>query len=45
MLASTPEGDAYTLDDYTKMLSEAGFRPPIQHPLPASMNHALISKK
>ena len=43
MLAMTPEGDAYTFDEYTVMLAEAGFEKPTAHSLPASVNQALIS--
>jgi 2-polyprenyl-3-methyl-5-hydroxy-6-metoxy-1,4-benzoquinol methylase len=45
MLATTPEGDAYTAHEYTAMLTEAGFQPPTQHVLPASTNQALIAVK
>jgi ubiquinone/menaquinone biosynthesis C-methylase UbiE len=45
MLATTPEGDAYTFAEYTRMLAEAGFRAPTAHPLPASMNEVIISKR
>jgi ubiquinone/menaquinone biosynthesis C-methylase UbiE len=45
MLATTPEGDAYTFDEYARMLAEAGFQPPIAHALPASFNHALIAAR
>ena len=45
MLATTPEGDAYTFEEYAGMLAEAGFQPPTQHALPASMNVAVIAKK
>lgn len=43
MLASTPAGDAYTFDEYAAMLTEAGFQKPVEHPLPASLNVALIA--
>lgn len=45
MLASTPAGDAYTYDEYAAMLAKAGFEKPVQHPLPASMNVALIAER
>ncbi len=45
MLAMTPEGDAYTFEEYAGMLARAGFKPPVAHALPASMNQALISAK
>ena len=45
MLATTPEGDAYTFDEYVAMLAEAGFQKPTPHSLPASMNQAVISVK
>jgi ubiquinone/menaquinone biosynthesis C-methylase UbiE len=45
MLAMTPEGDAYTFDEYAAMLTQAGFQRPAAQPLPASMNQALIATK
>jgi len=45
MLASTPEGDAYTLAEYADMLAKSGFNSPTQHSLPASMNTAVIATK
>lgn len=45
MLATTPEGDAYTFDELAAMLAVAGFEVPVQHALPASINVALIAKK
>jgi len=45
MLATTPEGDAYTLDEYAAMLAGAGFQKPTLHSLPASMNQAVVSVK
>src|SRR6266581_1265707 len=44
MLATTPEGDAYTFAEYADMLVESGFSPPVQHSLPASMNVAVIAR-
>jgi ubiquinone/menaquinone biosynthesis C-methylase UbiE len=43
MLATTPEGDAFTLEEYGAMLKEAGFQPPTAQTLPASMSTAIIS--
>ena len=45
MLATTPEGDAYTFAEYSDMLAQAGFNPPKMHPLPASINVAVVAKK
>ncbi|HXT41607.1 MAG TPA: methyltransferase, partial [Candidatus Angelobacter sp.] len=45
MLATTPEGDAYTFDEYAAMLAEAGFENPTAHSLPASVNQALIAAR
>jgi len=45
MLATTPEGDAYTFAEYADMLAQAGFKPPTVQPLPASMNVAVMAKK
>ena len=45
MLATTPEGDAYTFAEYSAMLAQAGFNPPAMHPLPASMNVAVIASR
>ncbi|HHY84818.1 MAG TPA: methyltransferase domain-containing protein [Verrucomicrobia bacterium] len=45
MLATTPEGDAYTFDEYSGMLAQAGFPPPQAHTLPASINTVLLAKK
>lgn len=45
MLATTPEGDAYTFAEYSDMLARAGFKAPAQHRLPASMNAAIVAKK
>jgi 2-polyprenyl-3-methyl-5-hydroxy-6-metoxy-1,4-benzoquinol methylase len=45
MLASTPEGDAYTLAELADMLAKAGFQKPIAHELPASVNQAVIAAK
>jgi ubiquinone/menaquinone biosynthesis C-methylase UbiE len=45
MLATTPEGDAYALAEYSHMLAQSGFSEPDQHSLPASMNVALVARK
>jgi hypothetical protein len=45
MLATTPEGDAYTFTELADMLAKSGFQPPTAHALPASMNQALIAVK
>jgi ubiquinone/menaquinone biosynthesis C-methylase UbiE len=45
MLATTPEGDAYTFAELADMLVKSGFQPPTAHALPASMNQALIAAK
>jgi ubiquinone/menaquinone biosynthesis C-methylase UbiE len=45
MLASTPEGDAYTFADFTDMLVKSGFEHPTAHELPASVNQAIIAVK
>jgi cyclopropane fatty-acyl-phospholipid synthase-like methyltransferase len=45
MLATTPGGDAYTFEEYAKMLAEAGFQKPTAHSLPASMNQAVVAKR
>ena len=45
MLATTPEGDAYTFEEYADILAQSGFSVPVQHSLPASMNVALVATK
>jgi ubiquinone/menaquinone biosynthesis C-methylase UbiE len=45
MLASTPEGDAYTLAELEKMLTEAGFKSPEAHRLLPSLDTAIIARK
>ncbi len=45
MLATTPEGDAYTFAEYSEMLAQAGFNPPTLHSLPASMNVAVVASR
>jgi ubiquinone/menaquinone biosynthesis C-methylase UbiE len=44
MLATTPEGDAYTLAEFEKMLTRAGFKSPESHPLPPVAT-AIIARK
>lgn len=44
MLASTPEGDAYTLAEFEEMLTGAGFRAVESHALPP-MWTAIIAQK
>lgn len=43
MLGTTPEGDAYTFADYQQMLVEAGFRDASLHPLPPTVQSAVIA--
>ncbi len=45
MLATTPDGDAYTRSEYEAMLAEAGFGPPEAHRIPASARTVLVSVK
>lgn len=45
MLATTPEGDAYTFPEYQEMLGRAGFAPPETHPLPPVSTAIVASKK
>jgi len=45
MLATTPEGDAYTFPEYQEMLGRAGFAPPEAHPLPPVSTAIIASKK
>lgn len=42
MLGTTPEGDAYTFAEYQKMLAEAGFHDVTLHPLPPTVQSAVI---
>lgn len=44
MLATTPEGDAYTFPEYQEMLGRAGFAAPEAHPLPP-LSTAIIAHK
>ena len=43
MLGTTPEGDAYTFAEYQQMLKEAGFHSAELHPLPPTMQSAVIA--
>ena len=43
MLGTTPEGDAYTFAEYQKMLAEAGFHDATLHPLPPTMQSAVVA--
>jgi precorrin-6B methylase 2 len=43
MLGTTPEGDAYTFAEYQQMLVEAGFSDPSLHPLPPTVQSAVIA--
>lgn len=45
MLATTAAGDAYTFDELNEMLSQAGFKPAQQYPLPPSIATAVIAGK
>jgi hypothetical protein len=43
MLGTTPEGDAYTFAQYQQMLADAGFRDASLHPLPPTMQSAVLA--
>jgi hypothetical protein len=45
MLATTPEGDAYTVAEYQRMFRAAGFAKVEQRPLPGSIEQILVSYK
>lgn len=45
MLATTPEGDAYTFKEYEQMFRAAGFSRTELHPLPGSVEQMLVSSK
>ncbi|MBX7208921.1 MAG: methyltransferase domain-containing protein [Verrucomicrobiaceae bacterium] len=45
MLATTPEGDAYTFAEYEQMLVESGFSSAICHPLPPTAQSAVIADR
>jgi ubiquinone/menaquinone biosynthesis C-methylase UbiE len=43
MLATTPEGDAYTFKEYARMFRAAGFARTELHPVPGSIEQMLVS--
>jgi ubiquinone/menaquinone biosynthesis C-methylase UbiE len=45
MLATTPEGDAYTFGEYADMLALAGFKAPTAENLPASVNTVVLATR
>lgn len=45
MLATTPEGDAYTFTEYERMFRAAGFGRTELHPVPGSIEQVLVSSK
>lgn len=45
MLATTPEGDAYTFKEYEQMFRAAGFTRTNLHPVPGSAEQVLVSYK
>jgi ubiquinone/menaquinone biosynthesis C-methylase UbiE len=45
MLASTPEGEAYTFLEFERMLGNAGFRSAELHEIPPSPQRVIISSK
>jgi ubiquinone/menaquinone biosynthesis C-methylase UbiE len=45
MLATTPEGDAYTLKEYEQVFRTAGFTRTELFPVPGSIEHVLVSYK
>jgi 2-polyprenyl-3-methyl-5-hydroxy-6-metoxy-1,4-benzoquinol methylase len=45
MLASTPEGDAYTFAEYERMFSDAGFSASEQFPLTGMPQTVIVSRK
>ncbi len=45
MLATTPAGDAYTLAEYTEMLTTAGFTEPTVHRVPGAARHVLVAER
>ena len=44
MLGTTPEGDAYTFPEYQRMLTDAGFKEAVLHPLPPTAESAVIAQ-
>jgi SAM-dependent methyltransferase len=45
MLISTPSGDAYTFSEFERMAANAGFSRSTLHPLPPTIEQAVISEK
>lgn len=45
MLATTPEGDAYTVREYQSMLKTAGYRDPEMHPLPPTNERVVLARR
>jgi hypothetical protein len=45
MLGTTPSGDAYTFSEYERMFSNSGFSRCELHPLPPTLEQAVISYK
>lgn len=45
MLASTPEGDAYTFSEFEKMFTDAGFDNNRHIPLPPTPQHLIVSTR
>lgn len=45
MLAMTPEGDAYTLAEYTEFLTAAGFTEPAVYAVPGAARHVLVADR
>jgi hypothetical protein len=45
MLATTPGGDAYTLEELKGMLEDAGFTAVQAHPLASSQENAVLASK
>ncbi len=45
MLVGTPTGDAWTLNEYRRILANAGFAPPEAHPLPPSEHTLVLSRR
>lgn len=43
MLGTTPEGDAYTFAEYQQMLTAAGFHDASLHPLPPTVQSAVVA--
>ena len=45
MLATTPDGDAYTFKEYERMFAAAGFTRTELHPVAGSIEQVLVSQK